>query len=238
MPDIDAELRHFDLLSKHVGFQSSWKVTRPDPPDFLVHHPEKIIGVEHTKVFLEKDYPLQAKESIEDDISNMAEEYANKNGFIPARTKLLFGDVKGLNKSERTRLAHSISRQVQSELILSSSKQFEQTRFDPNLKEVRAICATVMPPGFENHYFASRAGWVKPDASNEVYAVIQKKSKKLANYQTQCDEAWLLVVAEGRNPSSLLGKGKGVQIMPSLHGFTRVFFMFFITQFVQEVVAH
>jgi hypothetical protein len=238
MPDKYAEQKHFELLSNHLGFEKDWKVYRPDPPDFLVHHPEKIIGIEHTKLFLEKEYPLQAKESIEDDISNISEKYADKNGFIPARTQLLFGDIKGLNKSERRNVAHSVAEEVQLNLTSSSLKQFEQIRFIPQTREVRTVYATVMPDGFENHYFAVRAGWVKRDATEEVYTAIKKKSEKLASYKAKCDETWLLIVAEGRNPSSLLGKGEGVKIIPSLHGFARVFFMFYITKYVQEVIAN
>lgn len=235
MPDSEAEKRHFDLLRKHVRIPASYRVYRPDPPDFLVHFSNKIIGIEHTKVFLEKEYPLQAQESIEDDISNIAEQYADANGFIPTRTKILFGATKGLKKSERAIVAHAAADLVQSEILLSNPKPYEQIQINTHMNEIGTIYSTVMPKDFENHYFAARAGWVKRDATTEVYSAVKHKSKKLPNYKKDSDETWLLVVAEGTNPSSLLGKTEGVKPIHSLHGFNRVFFMFYASGFVQEV---
>lgn len=235
MPDEASEERHFLLLKEHLELGEDVFVEKSESPDFLFRNSGRIIGVEHTEIFLDKEYPLQAIESVEDKILSFAEKYADRNEYIPARTKILFGDVRGIKAKQREVLAANIADYVQEHLLASKKNDFEQIRLESSFKEVKAIYATVMPRGFENHYFAPRAGWVKPDATKELSDSILRKSKKLESCRSKCDEAWLLIVADGRNPSSLLGKGGGVQPVKSLHGFDRVFFMFYITKYVQEV---
>ena len=92
-----------------------------------------------------------------------------------------------------------------------------------------------MPTGFRNDYFAVRAGWVKKDATEEVYSALQKKASKINKYSIKCDEIWLLTVADGSNPSSFLGRDENVKAMPSLHGFNKVYFMFYQSKIVKEV---
>ncbi len=235
MPDFNREDKHFELFRKYISPVNLGNIQKSESPDFLFDYKGKKVGLEHTEIFLEKDYPLQAKENVEDDIAKLATEYADKKGYFPSRTKILFGDIKGLSKSQRTEVAHKLADYVQFERLASSKDPFHQLELHPNVKQVRSVYATLMPDGFENHYFPVRAGWVKTDATEEAANALIKKSKKVDAYKKKCDEVWLLIVADGRNPSSLLGKYNGVASMPSLYGFEKVFFMFHIGDYVQEI---
>lgn len=235
MPNFSMEDKHFELLREYIGYDKFENIEKSESPDFLFDYNGRRIGVEHTELFLDKEYPLQAKESVEDDIAKLAEEYSNQKGYFPSRTKILFGDIKGLNKSQRKEVAQNLSDYVQFERLASSKEAFHQMELHPRARQVNTIYSTLMPKDLENHYFAVRAGWVKINATKEAADALVRKSKKISAYRKKCNEVWLLVVADGRNPSSLLGKNEGVDPLATLHGFDRAFFMFHIDQYVQEL---
>ncbi len=237
MPSILKEERHTYLLKQHLGFGNNTKLIKSESPDFILRTDNKIIGIEHTELFLERQYPLQAKESIEDAVSSVAQSYADSVEYIPARAKILYGNTQGLKKKQRAKLARKIADHVQVNLLQSDKQAFTQVRLTPDINEVNTIYATIMPEGFKNHYFATRAGWVKRDATDEVYSALQKKAPRVGHYLTKCDEIWLLTVADGSNPSSLLGRDEGVNNIPSLHGFNKVYFMYYQDKVIYEVKA-
>ncbi|GLQ29953.1 hypothetical protein [Litoribrevibacter albus] len=235
MPNLSKEDRHFALFRESLDLDNKIEWTKSESPDFLFPLDGKLVGLEHSELFLERDYPLQATESIEDDILKFAQVYANSKQYFNTRTKVIFGNVKGLREKQRELLAKKIADTVQSKWLSSHREEYKQLRFNMPIEEVKSIYTTFIPPNIGCHFVAARAGWVKPTATEEAYKAIESKSKKLKKYRKNCDEVWLLLVADGTNPSSLLGKTDGIELVKSLHGFDKVYFMFYITKYVQEI---
>lgn len=238
MPNLLREEKHFSLFQKIFGFEKQGYIWRSESPDFVVTKEGRVIGIEHTEIFIEKNYPLQALESIEDDICMFATKYADESGYVPTITKILFGDIKGLKQTERFNLAKKITDYVQLCVSNTNNDAFTQLKLDPKLKTIKDIFVTIAPRGFNNHYKSVRTGWGKVDPSSEIYSAVKKKAQKLNLYSSRCEEIWLLIVADGYKPSSFLGRDSKVPLIPSLHGFDRVFFMFYLSKQVQEILSY
>lgn len=236
MPNINKEQRHLSVFMKLIDLDNDIVVKKSETPDFLFQIDGKLIGVEHTELYLDKDYPLQAKESIEDDIAEKAQSYADYNGYIPTRTKIQFHNVRGLKEKQRKNIASKLADFVHFNILQSNKKPFTQLRLEPDIPVVSSVYATVMPKDFKkNHYFTARAGWVKEDASEEIAKAVRIKSKKVSSYLSKCDEVWLLIVADGFKPSSLLGEGGNICPIESLAGFKKVYFMSYAAKTLLEV---
>ena len=235
MPNINREQRHLSAFRELIDLDNDIAVKKHETPDFLFQIDGKLIGVEHTEVYLDKEYPLQAKESVEDDIADKAQSYADSKGYIPTRTKILFRNVRGLKQKQRKNIASNLADFVQFNILQSSKEPFTQLRLELDSPVISSVYPTVMPKDFKNHYFTARAGWVKADASEEISKAVRVKSKKVNSYLSKCDEVWLLIVADGFNPSSLLGEGGNICPLESLAGFKKVYFMSYAAKILLEV---
>ena len=136
MPDFRIEDKHFELFRGYLGADKFVNIEKSESPDFLFEYDSKKVGLEHTEIFLHKDYPMQANENVEDDIASLAEEYADEKGYFPSRTKILFGDVKGLNKKQRKDVAQNLADYIQLERLGSSKEAFHQLELHPNVKQI------------------------------------------------------------------------------------------------------
>ncbi|MEX1199235.1 MAG: hypothetical protein WEB02_00455 [Methylophaga sp.] len=237
MPNLSREEKHFSFFKEHFEFGNKENIVRSESPDFLVKLNGNIIGIEHTEIFIEKNYPLQACESIQDDICKLATQYAHEKSYVPTLTKVNFGNIQGLKQQERIDLAKEIADFVQKNVLLTNCIKFMQLKLDPEIRTIRNIFVTIAPEEFKNHYQPVRVGWGKVNATAEIYRSIKKKAQKLNSYSSRCDEIWLLVAADGYKPSSFLGRDSNVEPLPSLHGFNRVYFMFYLSKQLQEVFS-
>jgi len=235
MPNIKREQRHLSVFRELIEFDNDIAIQKHEAPDFIFQINGQLIGVEHTEVYLDKDYPMQAEESVEDDIAQRAQAYADFKNYVPTRTKILFRNVRGIKQKQRKMIASDLADFVQFNMLKSSKKPFTQIRLEPDNPAVSAVHVTVMPKDFENHYFIPRAGWMKNDASEEIAKAVKAKSKKVTGYLKKCDEVWLLIVADGFNPSSFLGGDGDICPIESLAGFKKVYFMSYATKVLREV---
>lgn len=227
---------HFSAFIKLIDLDNDIAVKKGEAPDFIFQIDGKLIGVEHTELYLNEDYPLQEKESVENDIAGKAQAYADYKGYIPTRTNIQFNNVRGLKQKQRILIASKLADFVQFNMLQSSKKPFTQLRLELNTPVVSRICTTVMPKDVKkNHYCIDRSGWVKADASEEIAKAVRDKSIKVNTYLSKCDEVWLLIVADGFNPSSLLGEGDRICPLESLVGFKKVYFMSYATKILREV---
>lgn len=180
-----------------------------DPPDFLVHFEDRIVGVEVTYLHIRDSStgPLaQAVESVTDRIVARAQQLYIASGAPPAHVTVLFGSNIKPDEIRRDFTAKELVRLVKG----MSLKTWERVRWhssdedscdDPIAKTVDSVHALGVPDHQMAHWTVSRAGWVATLTPERLQTRVSEKSAKIEAYQEAVQETWLLIVSDGRKPS-------------------------------------
>jgi hypothetical protein len=76
----------------------------------------------------------------------------------------------------------------------------------------------------ENHWVSTRVGWVPQLNMPDLGRRIAEQESRLAAYRSRCNEVWLLIVADGRAPSSFGEFAEAVRRQEFHSAFDRLFF--------------
>lgn len=206
------ESKHFKGFRKLLVDFPEGEVWHEDSPDFLIYTNDGLVGVEHRQLF-QPDHPeknsIQARESQVDELLAIAQEHAELRGMPPIHISLFFSKQmkSGLNKKQKLALGRDTATAVYKNL--------------PNESETLELdysnCHRLGFPDEVDHVFLSRydgddqhrwrsieAGKPISDCRDALQKAICEKAQRLPSYRhTQnLTECWLLIVANGLNPSS------------------------------------
>lgn len=206
----DVERWHLCRFEESYSDFPSGEVHPGETPDFRIVSPDRSVGIELTQLFRPSEdgrQPLQEIERLRDLIVEKAEALYIGTGGPPLDVLVYFASHAVLNKANRddvaARLAGLVSRRLP-EAGQSYSEEYDWVNrewFPEELSYVRVV-------RFEHRdwslWRASSAGFV-PDVTPElIQAAIDRKVADISAHRATCDEAWLLIVADGFNISSTM----------------------------------
>jgi len=204
MPNPFKESTHFSAFTAALYGSPITEWDKGESPDFLFRENGKVIGVEHTQIFLEgsKDLKLVAIESIGNDIARRVQlKRLSLNYNFQAVLQLNISD--SLNEKERESIAHKIYEHIENAIRNTSIIDMRYFVIRPVDVVVRCIRFVATQQKIATMVRVARAGWMKRTITDKIVETIINKNFKAKEYASKCDELWLLIVADGHDPSSL-----------------------------------
>lgn len=177
-----------------------------EAPDFIVSIDGKLVGVEITELFVSHERgskTMQAYESISSRIVISAQELYQHSKMPPAHVTVCFNSGVDLSNLNRDKTAKALSEFVQ-KLNLSEWQRVDwrSEDMDESLPDDIAFVHALGVPSFDlAHWTVARAGWVAPLSITTLQSCVDKKARRLKDYQKTIAENWLIVVADATKPS-------------------------------------
>ncbi|MBW8041373.1 MAG: hypothetical protein FVQ85_15425 [Planctomycetes bacterium] len=204
---------HFDLFKQlycHWCADGQEKHEYEQKPDFLIIYPDKTLGVEHTELFMDKgrgqSVPPQKREGSLCKIVDDAKSVCENHCIPPLEVKLWFS-TEFEDAQVKIKKANQLSQQL-AEFVEKEFRKGLSSRRDINepLPEISQI--TITPGVLNAHTWLTYHSWTKCAAGEsqtefieELQRRIDDKNNKYKAYIDSCDECWLLIVTNRRNPA-------------------------------------
>jgi hypothetical protein len=208
------ERRHFyEFKALYADFPEGDICDKREEPDFLIKADKITIGIEHTRFFREQKLgkrtggsPLRG----EDDnyaklVQSVQSKFESKHAipvvvsFLPYWGNLVKkADMKNLTREALALIEVAIP-QVSKYTTIGSEELA-----DTSLEEYLASITMARPAGAttSNWHFMGRG--VPILAKGELQTIILGKEQRVNDYLNNCDEVWLLIVADGEHSSSMI----------------------------------
>lgn len=210
------EQDHFDLFKDLFNRRySKWRDGKEShrdgqKPYFLIVYPDKILGIEHTGVFIPKGrcqaVSPQQREGWLWKIVNDARIICENDHILPSEVKVWFStelEDAEIKIKEVNQLSKQLAEFVEKEFRkgLTSPMDFN----DP----LPGISQILIEPGIlDGDTWLTCHRWTKcavGERQTEFVAELQErideKNKEYREYIDNCDECWLLIVADRKNPA-------------------------------------
>jgi hypothetical protein len=219
--------------------------TSADKPDLMVHAPEGIIGIEHTRLFRIPDSPaepiMQEQEALQNRIVTGAHEAYQAAGGRAAYLLVYFDERVPLRQAEVVMYSGKLTeamRFLEIELGSESNSKFLIENWKYNQRFPNGL-----PPGIHSIHFnyvtkpgfelwgAARTAFIPSLTQERIQAKIGDKEKRLDDYRTRCNQlgrcyqVWLLIVCDLSAPSSHFDLPNDVRAVSYKSNFDRVFLM-------------
>lgn len=202
----EIEEYYFNRLKELYPMLPIGKVSRPEPPDFLIQTDSEIVSVEITQIHNEKEpsqkFTPAQKHATEDQILKTAEHLFSLGGGVPLYVRFHFSDSILLNAKERETLSERICQLIQDKtrnINLSERFSFSLDSCLPN--ELLFVDGDYFPSVTNGCWYSAKGRFVPNLTTREILNVIKKKEKKLDGYVDNVDRS-ILVIAEGEIPNS------------------------------------
>lgn len=226
----ERERKHFDQFLKFCDCIPDGEVEESDPLDFLIHHEQSILGIEHTEYFKKDESGfafLKKDESLQNKVTNRLGSYCDQIGLSPTHLGISWKPNIPLTISRIETLIHDIAKLIninmpkQGEIISLNSKNFKGNIFPIELIGLTIYRSAKINKTSVNPFRGTFQHIVKVD---ELKNIINEKEEKLLLYRDKCNEVWLLIVAEGIAPSSIIKVDSLVYNYSFNSQFDRIFF--------------
>jgi len=208
------------------------RIEKSESPDFIVHAPRKLIGIEHTELFQPSSSaanPLQEQDTLARRIVEAARtEFLQRNDQA-LHVVISFAPRVRLRKKEVAGTAQTISALVAESLSILGSDIFSEVTVKCNSEnadrfpsQVRLI--EIRRQSKDHNWFCNCAGWVVEITPEQLQETICKKEQKLASYRARCSDVWLLIVADNARIPSTVDLEESAISYRYATDFNRVFF--------------
>lgn len=214
-----------------------------DNPDFLAEREGRTIGIEHTELFkrrgIQQDKPAPRRsvfsydcpkelDGIQRRIVRDARELYVDQGNPPVSVRVWFNTTM-----QHTKLATGRSKAIAAELsqLVADWVRENPGHLDGQLRRGDTI------PIEEIAVLAIRRGglgwskegpsWVRAPSVSELQAIVTEKDARYDVYRRRCDECWLLITADWRNPAQGFDLRRDERWLSHCYGskFDRIFFL-------------
>jgi len=223
------ESRHFKAFRSFVRDLPDGEVWHEDAPDFWVHTPTHVLGIEHCQVLISDGNkpPLQAIESQTDEIISIAQEHAELRGIPAVQVNFLFGHYSPLRKRQRLDLARAIARSVHDAVAQMGHVQpfSHMVIRRPTIPDqLRSAHILILKEGARHFWRCNRSGWAVEDCRELLQKSIDEKRERFEAYLANCQECWLLMVADVK-PSSFIHPNPKTINHVFISPFSRTYFL-------------
>jgi len=173
-----------------------------DNPDVLVKTSDRMLGIEHTRLYWGN---LKEQESLEQRIVDRAREMYEASGGPPLAVNVLFDPKVRLGVREIDSIAASLNRLV-CRYVPNVGGRFDLEGWRFASRELsrafRRIFIDRPSDPCEILWGVGRGGAVPHLSPDSLRESIQGKESKVGRYFEKCSKIWLLIVEDGFAPSS------------------------------------
>jgi hypothetical protein len=180
-----------------------------EPPDFIVHATDCLIGIEitcypHTWLndFARKERRQEG--GWDKAIQNAGAAYISRN-LPPIDVGVIFNPHFDVTRKRREVLEDIILDLVVNNLPdmgMVVSLRHQGIGNDPIPQEIRLIRIARFDVLKRSHWAVQPSGWVKSFVPSEFIQILREKEETLRQYRDTVKQAWLICVIEGLRPSS------------------------------------
>jgi hypothetical protein len=209
------DLRLFlTLVSDIDTSQCEWT----DVPDLLISLPNKIIGVEHTRLYREdRDLPSgrqpRPQEIYHQQIVKLAQSYFRVQSDILLYLLVDFKDPSNYRRQNMDSEAQALAQSVYSTITTSAATLLSENYWSMHAWSAQKS-GIPFPAGVNSYSYSIVAkpsyelwapwyGYMVPMLDiPKIEQVIQQKESKIESYLARCNEIWLLIATDIGMPSS------------------------------------
>jgi CRISPR/Cas system-associated exonuclease Cas4 (RecB family) len=193
------------LKSLKINFD----IINSESPDFILQHNNSKIGIEVTRIFKSEKIDGMSTHALESERNSVVtiamNKYAELEKFPEIDVAVFFGTYPKITKSQRYELAKKLKNIVVNNLpetdnTIRINNDFENLDIYPEcISQIRISNFSFIT---KNHWQVPVAGIVQKKFIKELQEILNNKNSKIEAYKENCDECWLLVVADSNFPSS------------------------------------
>ena len=208
------ECRHFyEFKALYVDFPEGDIRDKREEPDFLIKTDKIMIGIEHTGFFREQELgkrsggsPLRGEEDNYAKLGQLMQSKFETKNPIPLVVSFLWYWGKLVKKADMENLAKEALALI--EVAIPQVSKYTtigpEQLADTSLEEYLASITMARPTGAttSNWHFMGRT--VPILTKGELQTIIFGKEQKVNHYLSNCDEVWLLIVADSEHSSSMI----------------------------------
>lgn len=209
-------------------------------PDFLFRYPDNVLGIEHCELFKDKrtDHKVSPQQQ-EGSLQKIVDEARNicvKRGIPPLEVKLFFAPA-----FENKQITKNQGQQVSKRLAWFVENSSKTVSSLPPLIEsgdkLPEIPYMSIEAGNDDHRWNKVPVCLpKEDFIIELQERINNKNEKYGGYIEKCDECWLFIVANRRNPAQAFDDSSGIVIGHTYQSkFSRTFYMEVTRKYLEEL---
>lgn len=228
----DRERAHLDRFREGFSEFPEGTVVPQERPDFLVETPQGRIGIEHTEYVRASDDrngpPPRAREHVENKILWLASREHESRGLPPVTVYVYWNPHFAPNWLDSRGLVASLSNLVRDHLPASNGNvtiKYPHPAWRSLPQEVTSLCIYRCENIGENLWNSPRGSSVPILSAAELQEIVSSKEAKVSSYREMCSEVWLLVVAEGLQPSTHCRLAPEAGEYPFETSFDRAFFL-------------
>jgi hypothetical protein len=179
---------------------------RSEAPDFIVKLGHELVGIEITELFVTGGSDaknLQAQESLAHRIVSKAKRLYQSSGGAHAHVSVHFAPRADLRSLNRDETAAALSAFVKAQTFaVNELLQWHQDYVSKVLPDaITYVQVLGVPENRMAHWTVPKAGWVVPLTETVLQARIDEKAALLPTYARRVPTNWLLLVADGGQPS-------------------------------------
>lgn len=220
---------HLTRFKEHCPDFPKGELEYGDDPDLIVHTPDGLLGIEHTRIFrpdrTDQIVP-QEQESLEERIVNLARERYESRGGPPVTVTPYFNPHIRLGKKDVDPIAERLCDIVCRYLPATDGQVILET-YHLGLQVLPTeIWAVIINryPGFKEMFWGAARSGVVPDLEPDYLdEIIRNKETRRQKYLKRCSHIWLLIVEDGSAPSSYFTITDSAISRTYKSGFDRVF---------------
>ena len=226
------ERKHLERFRATCAVFPAGDISESECPDFLVATNHGILGIEHRDYHWdEKDSsgsPLRQQENLRQKVLWNAIRIYESRGLPHLDVRVDWSTnhyiTSKREKELRTILVDLVTSHLPEQngciLIECPSPDWEKLP-----EEITAVRIARFDGLSGNHWNFSRGGYLQEATVNQLHTLITEKEQKLPTYRFACPAGvWLLIVADGSQPSSLIEPNAAMTTFQFETAFDRVFF--------------
>lgn len=193
------EAWRFDQFRSFIPDFPEWIVEPAEEPDFLVHGPNRVVGIELTDLYRETkagEIPEQATEAMCGRVLNRAQAIYTAQKMPPVLAMFFLDNQVHIKKPEVEILAKELAELVILNLPAPNGTTevpigWEDTRVLPNI--LHSLQVHRLDAVTRTFFSSPCTTWVQPLTREDIKRVLCSKEPKYSNYKAKCDEAWLVI---------------------------------------------
>ena len=230
----NSHLRRFK--EKFVGFPDG-DIIPSEHPDFLVDTPSECIGIEHTRN-IRGD--LGAEEHAEAKTLFYAKKDYESKELPPVHVTVLWNLLEHPTPGRAQQdLGAELSSFVESHLPMPNSlisvRYGEHQDWKSLPQGVNSLYIDRQEYLTENTWVSLRSGGVPTLGPLDLQRIISKKEGLIVSYRQKCTQVWLLIVANGFEPSTHCDLSPEITEFRFVTDFDRAFFLHYLKGLVVEL---
>lgn len=225
----ERERLYLDRMRGLLGDFPIGMVQDHEKPDFLVHDPRGVVGIEITELHHEPDgqpIPQQGREAVREQLAQRAKAIYDAAGHPAVDCSVHLKDIS-LRGSEIGPLAAAIA-ELAKRNMPSASEFFRWEENDGMHRahfpdEIDYIRVARYPGLTESFFSAPGSTWVEQLGLSHIGSVLGAKEPSYAVYRKHCTAAWLVILVDGHRMSTWFDDAEQVRAATFRTRFERVF---------------